>query len=142
MIPRSRKIVRRVTQRPAPAESPAITILEGGIALCSDPSGGDVRYKSRCGRFMNGYIYESALRLLGLTRRQNVLYRTWPGVLRGFTVIDRKHATLNLACYILTSGRDSRRRATKWLTVTDHLVSVCVCETSQQPITRHHGVTY
>lgn len=72
----SRKTVRAVMQRPAPAESPAKTILEGGIGLCKASGGGSVRKKS--GECVKNHF-------LGLhdahTCSKYILERTWPGIL-------------------------------------------------------------
>lgn len=43
---RSLRMVSAVRQIPPPAESPANTILEGGIALCGALGGGFMRYRS------------------------------------------------------------------------------------------------
>lgn len=42
-MPRSLRTVRALRQRPPPAESPAMTIFEGGIGLCRASGGGEVR---------------------------------------------------------------------------------------------------
>ena len=46
-LPRSRRIHRKETHNPPPAESPATTILLGGTGECNADGGGSVRYKSR-----------------------------------------------------------------------------------------------
>lgn len=85
--PISRRTVRTVTHRPPPAESPAKTILEGGIALWIAVGGGSIRYKSVKAADMRRPQLQKGERHQ-LTCCDDVLERTRPGILWSFATTE------------------------------------------------------
>jgi hypothetical protein len=69
-----------------PAESPAITIFSGLIALCAASGGGSIRYRSVRGRVNFSHVINQDTG--GLTGGEGILQCTWERVLWGHPVVD------------------------------------------------------